>query len=102
MMEQLEKLVRDPLSLIERFHTEVQKMFEERESIQDLEERINRLREEIFQEGENQVARLFKEVDAVEQELLRSLNEIRELRKRAQVVRALVASLFRGREAEIV
>ena len=101
-MEQLEKLIRDPLSLIERFHTEVQKMFEERETVNELEERINRLREEIFEEGENQLSRLFKEADAVEQDLLRSLNDIRELRKRAQVVRALIASLFRAKEVETI
>ena len=100
MMEQLAKLIRDPLSLIERFHVEVQKMFEEQETVKELEERITRLREEIFQEGENQIARLFKEADAVEQDLLRSLAEIRELRKRAQVVRALIASLFRARDSE--
>ena len=102
MMEQLAKLIRDPISLIERFHVEVQKMFEEQESVNELEERINRLREEIFQEGENQIARLFKEADAVEQDLLRSLSEIRELRKRAQVVRALIASLFRARDSELL
>jgi hypothetical protein len=61
----------------------------------ELMQRISRLKEEIFQEGEAKFAEFVKEAESMEQEILRQLEQLREIRERAQLIRGLVHSMFR-------
>jgi len=95
-MEKLEELAMVPLSLMDRFRLEVPAMLEDRTiPAHELMQRINQLKEEIYREGEAKFAEFVKEADSIEQELLRRMEQLREIRERAQLIRGLVHSMFR-------
>ncbi len=95
-MEKMEELAMAPLSLMDRFRQEVPTMLEDRTiPAHELMQRINQLKEEIYREGEAKFAEFVKEADSIEQELLRRLEQLREMRERAQLIRGLVHSMFR-------
>lgn len=95
-MEKIEELAMAPLSLMDRFRQEVPAMLEDRTiPAHELMQRITQLKEEIYREGEAKFAEFVKGADSLEQELLRRLEQLREIRERAQLIRGLVHSMFR-------
>ena len=94
-MARLEKLVTAPLSLIDRLY-EVRTLLGDRlTSADDIRNRIAQLREEIDQESGATFAKFVQEAEPMEQELRRQLEQLRELRERAQLVCSIVQSMFR-------
>lgn len=94
-MARLEKLVMAPLSLIDRLY-EVRTLLGDRlASTDDIRNRIAQLREEIDQESGATFAKFVQEAEPIEQELRRQLEQLRELRERAQLVCSIVQSMFR-------
>ncbi len=61
----------------------------------ELMDRIAQFQQEICQEGEARFAEFVNEADSVEQELLRRLEELREIQERSQLIRGLMRSMFR-------
>ncbi len=61
----------------------------------ELMDRIPQFQQEICQEGEARFAEFVNEADSVEQELLRRLEELREIQERAQLIRGIMRSMFR-------
>ncbi len=95
MMQMLKELAKAPLSTIDRFRQEVPKMIEDRGiPTYELMNRISQFREEIYQQDEIEFARFEREVESAEQALRRRLEQLREIWARAQVVHALVRSMF--------
>lgn len=95
-MYHLEEMAMDPLSLVDRFRQEVPKMLDDRTiPASELMDRISRFREEIYQQGEAKFADFVKEADSIEQELLRKVEQLREIRERALLIRGLINSMFR-------
>jgi uncharacterized coiled-coil DUF342 family protein len=97
-MERLEQLAKGPLSFIDRFHREVQAMFTEAQPPDEISKQIQSVKEQMFQEAEERFYEFGKEADAVEEELLKNLQQIREVRARANLVSGLVRSIFRTNE----
>ncbi|MFQ5839945.1 MAG: hypothetical protein ACE5HK_04410 [Candidatus Methylomirabilales bacterium] len=97
-MERLAELAVAPLSLVDRFRQEVGTMVDEGGlPAGELLQRIDQLRGEIHAEGETRFGQFVKEADAVEQELLGRLDQVRELRERAELIRGLISSMFRSK-----
>ncbi|MFQ5658528.1 MAG: hypothetical protein ACE5G5_13385 [Candidatus Methylomirabilales bacterium] len=95
-MQKLEDLAMAPLSLVDRFRQEVPKMLEDRTvPAHELLDRIARFREEIYLQGEAKFAEFVKEAESMEQELLKRVEQLREIRERGQLIRALISSMFR-------
>jgi len=94
-MERLEQLAKGPLSFIDRFHHEVQAIFIEAQPPDEISKQIQSVKEQMFQEAEERFYEFGKEADAVEEELLKNLEEVREVRARANLVSGLVRSIFR-------
>ncbi|MFQ5989007.1 MAG: hypothetical protein ACE5K9_03730 [Candidatus Methylomirabilales bacterium] len=95
MMQMLEELAKAPLSTIDRFRQEVPKMVEDRAiPAHALMNRISQVLEEIYQQDEVAFARFERETESAKQELRRRLEQLREIWERAQVVHALVRSMF--------
>ncbi len=91
----LEKLVIAPLGLIDRLY-EVRTLLSDRlTSTDDIMNRIAQLREEIDGESGATFAKFVQEAEPMEQELRRQLEQLRELRERAQLVCDIVRSMFR-------
>ncbi|MFQ5881905.1 MAG: hypothetical protein ACE5I9_05470 [Candidatus Methylomirabilales bacterium] len=96
MMQKLEEMAMAPLSLVDRFRQEVPKMLEDRTvPAHELTDRIAQFRDQIYQEGEAKFAEFVKGAESMEQELLRRLEQLREIRERAQLIRGLINSMFR-------
>ncbi len=96
LIQKLEELAMVPLSLVDRFRQEVPKMLEDRTiPVHELMDRISQFREEIYKQGEARFAEFVNEADSAEQELLRRLEELREIQERAQLIRGLIRSMFR-------
>ncbi len=95
-MQHLEDLAMAPLSLIDRFRQEVPKMLEDRTiPANELMDRITQFREQIYQQGETKFTEFVKEAESMEQELLRRVEQLREIRERALLIRGLINSMFR-------
>ena len=95
-MQHLERLAMAPLSLVDLFRQEVPKMLEDRTiPANELMDRIARFREEIYQQGEAKFTEFVKEAESIEQELLRRVEQLREIRERALLIRGLINSMFR-------
>ena len=95
-MQHLEDLSMAPLSLIDRFRQEVPKMLEDRTiPANELMDRISQFREQIYQQGETKFTEFVKEAESMEQELLRRVEQLREIRERALLIRGLINSMFR-------
>ena len=99
-MERLYELVRSPLSAIDRFHQEIQTIFAEQQRPADeLSQQVDSVREQVYQDAEARFREFGREgADAVEEELLRNLQQVKEVRARANVVGGLVRSVFRPAE----
>ncbi len=96
LIQKLEELAMAPLSLVDRFRQEVPKIIADRTiPVHELMGRIAQFQQEICQEGEATFAEFVNEADSVEQELLRRLEELREIQERAQLIRGLIRSMFR-------
>ncbi len=96
LIQRLEELAMAPLSLVDRFRQEVPKILGDRTiPVHELMGRIAQFQQEICQEGEVTFAEFVNEAESVEQELLRRLEELREIRERAQLIRGLIRSMFR-------
>ncbi len=96
LIQRLEELAMAPLSLVDRFRQEVPKIIADRTiPVHELMGRIAQFQQEICQEGEARFAEFVNEAESVEQELLRRLEELREIRERAQLIRGLMRSMFR-------
>ncbi|MFQ5802636.1 MAG: hypothetical protein ACE5JQ_07065 [Candidatus Methylomirabilales bacterium] len=61
----------------------------------ELMDRISEFREEIYQQGEAKFTEFVKEAESMEQELLRRVEQLREIRERALLIRGLINSMFR-------
>jgi hypothetical protein len=95
-MQHLEELAMAPLSLVDRFRQEVPKMLEDRTiPANELMDRISQFREQIYQQGETKFTEFVKEAESMEQELLRRVEQLREIRERALLIRGLINSMFR-------
>jgi hypothetical protein len=95
-MQHLEDLAMAPLSLVDRFRQEVPKMLEDRTiPANELMDRITQFREQIYQQGETKFTEFVKEAESMEQELLRRVEQLREIRERALLIRGLINSMFR-------
>jgi len=95
-MQHLEDLAMAPLSLVDRFRQEVPKMLEDRTiPANELMNRISQFREQIYQQGETKFTEFVKEAESMEQELLRRVEQLREIRERALLIRGLINSMFR-------
>ncbi|MEE9539158.1 MAG: hypothetical protein V3W10_07480, partial [candidate division NC10 bacterium] len=91
-----EDLAMAPLSLVDRFREEVPKMLEDRTiPANELMDRISQFREQIYQQGETKFTEFVKEAESMEQELLRRVEQLREIRERALLIRGLINSMFR-------
>ena len=97
-MKRLEQLASSPLSLIDRFHQEAQTIFSEPFPPEELSKQIQSARDRFFQEAEEQFYEFGKEADAMEEELLKTLQQIKEVRERANVASNLVRSIFGSAE----
>ncbi len=96
LIQMLEELAMAPLSLVDRFRQEVLKIIGDRTiPVHELMGRIAQFQQEICQEGEATFAEFVNEADSVEQELLRRLEELREIQERAQLIRGIISSMFR-------
>jgi hypothetical protein len=95
-MQHLEDLAMAPLSLIDRFRQEVPKMLEDRTiPANELMDRISQFREQIYQQGETKFTECVTEAESMAQELLRRVEQLREIRERALLIRGLINSMFR-------
>lgn len=95
LTEKLHGLAVAPLSLIDRVY-EVRKMLEDRTiPIDHLVDRIGQLQREMSRQSEAQFAEFENEADPAEEELLKRLLEIRQIRERAQLICGFVTSMFR-------
>ena len=106
-MRKLEELTLGPLYLLDRFRQEVSKMPEDRTMpVHDLKVRIAQFQGEIFQDGEAEFAEFVKEAESMEQELLKRVEQLQEIRERGQLMRDLAISIFRpalsARELDMV
>lgn len=97
-MKQLEQLANSPLTVIDRFHQEVQALFNEPTPPEELSKQIQSARDRLFQEAEEQFYEFGKAADAMEEELLRNLQQLKEVRERANLASDLVRSIFRSME----
>jgi hypothetical protein len=97
-MKRLEQLANSPLAFIDRFHQEIQAIFNEPSPPEELAKQIQSARDRLFQEAEEQSYEFGKEADAIEEELLKSLQQIKEVRERATLASDLVRSIFRPME----
>ncbi len=61
----------------------------------ELMDRISQFREEISKQGEVEFAEFVKEAESMEQDLVRRVEQLREIRERAKLIRDLVRSMFR-------
>lgn len=95
LMEKLHAMAVAPLSAIDRV-AEVRMLLEDRSiPLDHVISQIAELQREISLEGEAEFARFTKEADPVEQELLKRLQELRDIRDRAQLVCGFVTTMFR-------
>ncbi len=94
-MQRLEELALVPLTLVDRFRNEVAKMVEDRTiPAHELMDRISQFGEEVYQQGEAKFAEFVKEAESMEQELLKRVEQLREIRERGQVIHTLVKNMF--------
>lgn len=95
-MERLEEMAMAPLGLIDRFQQELRTILDERALPPDeMMNRINFLRENIRQECEGQGEAFDRETQGVEQDLVRRLEQLKEIRERGSVVWRTVEAMFR-------
>lgn len=95
-MERLGQMTAAPLHLMDKFRQELLTILEERRlPIQDQQNRINQLREQIRQEGEGQLDAFDRESQEMEKDLLRRMEELKEMRQRAALIRRVFGSMFR-------
>lgn len=95
-MQHLQEMAVAPLSLVDRFRQEVPKMLDDRTiPASELMDRISQFRDEIYQQGETKFSEFVKEAESIEQELLRKVEQLREIRERALLIRGLINSMFR-------
>ncbi len=96
LMQRLEELANAPLSAIDRFRQEVPKIVEHRAiPAHELMDRISQFRAEISKQGEVKFIEFVKEAESMEQDLVRRVEQLREIRERAKLIRDLVRSMFR-------
>ncbi len=94
-MQRLEELAMVPLTLVDRFRHEVAKMVEDRTiPAHELMDRISQFGEEVYQQGEAKFAEFVEEAESMEQELLKRVEQLREIRERGQVIHTLVKNMF--------
>ncbi len=95
-MERLAQMTVAPLNLMDKFRQELQTILDERRlPIQEQQNRINQLREQIRQEGEGHLDAFDQETQEMEKELLRKMEELKEMRQRAFLIRRVFGSMFR-------
>ena len=94
-MQRLEELAMVSLTLVDRFRHEVAKMVEDRTiPAHELMARISQFGEEVYQQGEAKFAEFVTEAESMEQELLKRVEQLREIRERGQVIHTLVKNMF--------
>ena len=95
-MERLDQMATTPLHLMDKFRQELQTILDERRlPIQEQQNRINQLREQIRQEGEGHLDAFDRESQEMEKELVRKMEELKEMRQRAFLIRRVFGSMFR-------
>jgi FKBP-type peptidyl-prolyl cis-trans isomerase (trigger factor) len=95
-MERLQQMTAAPLHLMDKFRQELLTILDERRlPIQEQQNRINQLREQIRQEGDGQLDAFDRESQEMEKDLLRKLEELKEMRQRASLIRRVFGSMFR-------
>lgn len=95
-MEKLEQMAVAPLGLVEKFHQELKAIIDDRTlPVNEMMNRINHLREQIRQEGEGLCDAFDREGNELEKELLKRLEQLKEIRERAAVVRRVIGAMFR-------
>ncbi|HEV8663395.1 MAG TPA: hypothetical protein VGT06_09700 [Candidatus Methylomirabilis sp.] len=95
-MERLQQMTAAPLHLMDKFRQELLTILDERRlPIQEQQNRINQLREQIRQEGDGQLDAFDRESQEMEKDLLRKLEELKEMRTRASLIRRVFGSMFR-------
>jgi len=98
-MDRLEELAKGPLFFIDRFHQEVQLLFSEPTPPDELSKQIQSVRDQMFQEAEERFYEFGEEAAAKEEELIRSLRQVKEIRERANLVSELVKTIFGPKES---
>lgn len=95
-MERLRQMAAVPLHLMDKFRQELVAILDERKlPFQEQQNRINQLREQIRQEGDEQLDAFDRESQEQEKELLRRLEELKDMRQRASLIRRVFDSMFR-------
>ena len=95
-MDRLAQMTVAPLHLMDKFRQELQTILDERRlPIQEQQNRINQLREQIRQEGEGQLDAFDRESQEMEKDLFRKMEELKEMRQRAFLIRRVFGSMFR-------
>ena len=95
-MERLDQMATTPLHLMDKFRQELQTILDERRlPIQEQQNRINQLREQIRQEGESHLDAFDRESQEMEKELFRKMEELKDMRQRAFLIRRVFGSMFR-------
>ena len=95
-MEKLEQMAVAPLGLVERFQQELKAIIDDRAlPVNEMMNRINHLREQIRQEGEGLCDAFDGEANELEKELLKKLEQLKEVRERAAVIRRVIGAMFR-------
>jgi hypothetical protein len=94
-MERLEELAVAPLSLVDRFQQEVPRILEDQSiPATAMNGCISRFREEIYLQCKTKIDEFAKEAESAEQGSLKRAHQVREIRKRAQLIHDLVESLL--------
>lgn len=95
-MERLDHMAVTPLGLVEKFHQEVKTLIDDRSLPPgELLNRISHVREQARQEAESQCDGFDRDAQELEKELLKRLEQLKEVRERAAVVRRVVGTMFR-------
>lgn len=95
-MERLQQMTAGPLHLMDKFRQELLAILEERRiPLQEQQNRISQLREQIRQEGETHLDAFERESQEMEKDLLQKMEQLKDLRQRASLIRRVFASMFR-------
>lgn len=95
-MERLSQMTAAPLHLMDKFRQELLTILDERRvPIQEQQNRINQLREQIRQEGEGHLDAFERESQEMEKDLLQKMEQLKEMRHRASLIRRVFSTMFR-------
>lgn len=96
-MEKFEQMAVAPLGLVEKFHQELKTIIDDRAlPMNEMMNRLHYLREQIRQEGDGLFEAFDREANEMEKELLKKLEQLKEVRERAAVVRRVIDAMFRS------